>query len=46
MTCDDAVEPPIGIEPMTCSLRGSYVDEKNSTATTCRVNQRNSTGSA
>jgi hypothetical protein len=27
----DAVEPPIGIEPMTYSLRGSYTHEKHST---------------
>src|ERR1035437_1058252 len=31
MTCGDAVEPPIGIEPMTYSLQGSYIPEEHST---------------
>jgi hypothetical protein len=30
LTCGDAVEPPIGIEPMTYSLRGSYIPRKHS----------------
>jgi hypothetical protein len=30
MTCGDAVEPPIGIEPMTYSLRESYIREMQS----------------
>jgi hypothetical protein len=30
LTCGDAVEPPIGIEPMTYSLRGSYTHGKHS----------------
>jgi hypothetical protein len=30
LTCGDAVEPPIGIEPMTYSLRGSYIHRKHS----------------
>jgi len=30
LTCGDVVEPPIGIEPMTYSLRGSYIHEKHS----------------
>ena len=31
LTCGDAVEPPIGIEPMTYSLRGSYTHGKHPT---------------
>src|SRR5450759_2373087 len=30
LTCGDAVEPPIGIEPMTYSLRGSYTTANHS----------------
>jgi hypothetical protein len=31
MPCGDAVESPIGIEPMTYSLPGSYIPEERST---------------
>jgi hypothetical protein len=42
LTCGDAVEPPIGIEPMTYSLRGSYTHRKHSTGRhlPCQPRQR------